>query len=349
MAFPLLAAAIPSIISGVSSLFGASKKRKAQQELQNYQRSLRLDPVTGQFGQIGVEDGNIDAGAFGDLQSMFSGGANQVLGGTDFGAGLPPEVAQAFSMLQSRMNPSADPSLGAGNQSDMMRQLFGGASGLAGQLGQSFDSTRDSTLGLLRSQAMPGQQRAVDSTLSRLFAQGRLGSTGGANIMGRLAESQNQQDLGFQLAAGGEARAASADTMNRFQSLFSGGQTAFGNLQGLEQEGYDRTGQNLAATTGLQSLPTDLQSGRVGLAQNLMGGATNIQDMLMQAFGGALNKATAATNVRVAGAGLNTQAQAAPGYSASPMADAFGNLGAGMSTPQSGQALMQLFQNLFKR
>src|SRR3990167_3060734 len=93
MAFPLLAAAIPSIISGVSSLFGASKKRKAQQELQNYQRSLRLDPVTGQFGQIGVEDGNIDAGAFGDLQSMFSGGANQVLGGTDFGAGLPPEVA----------------------------------------------------------------------------------------------------------------------------------------------------------------------------------------------------------------------------------------------------------------
>src|SRR3990167_6249020 len=112
MAFPLLAAAAPAIISGISSLFGASKQRKAQRELQNYQRSLRLDPVTGQFGGISVEDGNVNPGAFGALQDMFSGGAGQVLGSTDFGGGLPPEVQQALAQMQSRLNPNVNPMLG---------------------------------------------------------------------------------------------------------------------------------------------------------------------------------------------------------------------------------------------
>jgi len=349
MAFPLLIAAAPAIISAASSLFGASKKKKAQQELMNYQRSIELSPVNGQYGQLGVQNGAVNAGAFGDLQNMFTGGAGQVLGGIDFSGGVPNDVAQAFSLMQSRMSPSGDPSLGAADQAGMMRQLFSGASGLAGQLGQSFDSTRDSALNTMRTQAMPEQQRAVDSTLSRLFAQGRLGSSGGANIMGRLSEAQNQQDLGFQLAAGNEARAASADTMSRFQSLFQGGNTAFGNLKGLEQEEYQRLGENLQSTIGMQSLPTALQGERTGLAQNLMGGASTIQDMMMQAFNSALSNSQAQTDVKLRGAGLAAGTVNAPGYSASPVADAFGSLGAGMSNPNSGQALMQMFSNLFKR
>lgn len=379
----------------VSNLFGAKKQKKAQQELMNYQRSLRLDPVTGQFGQISVNNGSVNAGAFGGLQDAFSGAAGDVLGGIDFSGGLPPEVQSALSMFQGNLSPNVNPMLGGlfgaqrqagavgsqalqqilgGNnqiqiQPELMAQLFGGASGLAGDVGRSYNDVRDSTLGSLRASALPENQRAVDSTLSRLFAQGRLGSTGGANIIGRLAESQNQQDLGFQLAAGQEARNASTDVTNRFSSLLSGGlnlssqnlnanqqamqdafarfsgatniglnanETAFGRTSGLEATGFDRLAQNLQAVTGLSSLPTQLQSGRIGLSSQLAGQATSIQDLINAAFNNALNGATAATNVRLAGAGLNTQLQSSPGYSASPIADAFGSLLAGATGPNTG-------------
>lgn len=369
-------------VSALSSIFGAKKQKKQQQELLNYQRGIRLDPVTGQFGGISVNDGNVDAGAFGGLQDAFTGGAGSVLNSIDFNSGLPPEVAQALAQLRGNLSPNVNPMLGGlrriggqagavGNQAlgeilgggtqvqpELMAQLFGGAAGLAGDVGSSFNDVRDSTLANLRAQAQPENQRAVNSTLTNLFAQGRLGSSGGANIVGRLSEAQDQQDLGFQLAAGQEARNAATDTTNRFQSLLSGGLNlnqqsqnalaaafgrfsgasgigmganteAFNRSAGLEQTGFDRLLANLNASVGTAGLPTELQSQRVGLAQNLSGGAAGIQDLLMQAFGGALNKAGTATNVRLAGAGLNTQTMGAPGYSGSPVADAFAALGTG--------------------
>lgn len=392
----------PAIMAGVSllsSLKGARQQKKLQQDMLNYQRSLRLDPVTGRFGQIGVNEGNVDLGAFGDLQSMFSGAAGDALGSLDFSGGIPQDVMSAFGALQSRLNPGVDPMLGrlfqsqqqaggvagqalgdlfGGNpQASLMAQLFQGAGGLAGQLGSSYEGVRDSTLANLRSAALPENQRAVDSTLTKLFSEGRLGSTGGANIIGRLAEAQNQQDLGFQLAAGQEGRAANQDVLSRFQSLFSGGQDlagldlermnsafdrfsgatnigadlnnmAFGRTAGLENEGYQRLLDNFKSIVGLQSLPGELQNQRIQGAQGLLQGAGSIQDLVSQAFGDALGLANAKTNVRVAGAGLATNYVGSPQFSASPTADAIGSFASGMVRP--GQFdIASIFANLGRR
>ena len=297
----------------------------------NYQRSLRLDPVTGRFGQIGVNEGNVDLGAFGDLQSMFSGAAGDALSSLDFSGGIPDDVMGAFGALQSKMDP----------QAALMAKLFQGAGGLADQLGTSYEGARDSTLANLRSAALPENQRAVDSTLSKLFSEGRLGSTGGANIIGRLAEAQNQQDLGFQLAAGQEGRAANQDVLGRFQTMFGAGSS-------LENEGYQRLLDSFKSIVGLQSLPGELQNQRIQGAQSLLQGAGSIQDLVSQAFGNALDLANAKTNVRVAGAGLATNYAGNPQFSASPVADAIGSFASGMVRP--GQLdIASIFANLGRR
>lgn len=317
----------------LSGLSGAKKQKKQQNELTNYQRSLSLAPVNGQFGQFGVNDGSVDAGAFGGLQSQFAGGAGNVLSGIDFTSGLPPEIMEAMGIMRGGVNQP--------QQSGLASNLFTGAAGLVPEMSQGFGATRDAALSQMRSSAMPENQRAVDSTMSRLFAQGRLGSTGGANIMGRLAESQNQQDLGFQMAAGGEARASSTDVMARFREMLSG-------ATGIDNEGFDRSLSNLTSTIGAAGIPGELQQQKLGMATNMLGAGSSIQDMIMQAFGGAANLAQAKTNVKVAGAGLNTSTMNNPDFSASPVQDAFGSLFSGMM-PQGGIDWKSLFSKIGNR
>lgn len=96
------------------------------------------------------------------------GGQNFLNAGQSF---LNPYQAQDFSQLRNNLLTNFDPNQAASQYTDLLRQ-----------------------------QAMPEEQRAVNSTMSNLFGTGRLGTTGGANVMGRLAEAQNQADLARQIA-----------------------------------------------------------------------------------------------------------------------------------------------------
>jgi hypothetical protein len=89
-------------------------------------------------------------------------------------------------------------------QAQMQNQLGGN---LLNQSIGDFSAQQQQQLDILRQQALPGQQRATNSALDRLFSSGQLGSTGGAQQVEALANAQNQQDLGFQNAAFGQATA----------------------------------------------------------------------------------------------------------------------------------------------
>jgi hypothetical protein len=53
---------------------------------------------------------------------------------------------------------------------------------------------------LLRQQAQPQEQQATNSLANRLFASGRLGTTGGAGMMGSMQQANQQADIGRQVA-----------------------------------------------------------------------------------------------------------------------------------------------------
>lgn len=100
----------------------------------------------------------------------------------------------------------------------------------------------------LREQALPGQQRAVNSAMDRLFASGRLGTTGGAQAMEALANAQNQQDLQFQLAGLEAGRGLQSDAMARAISAFGGNESMAGRMFGESLAGEQlRTGTALSA------------------------------------------------------------------------------------------------------
>jgi hypothetical protein len=326
-------AAIPALVSAASSLFGASKQKKAQKELLNYQRSIALDPVTGKIGDIGVDNGSVYSGTFGPLQQAFSGGAGNILSGIDFSGNLPPELSAGLEQFASMLG---------GNQarSSFGAEAFSGAAGLMPELGQGFESTRTNMLNMLRASAAPEEERYSQNFMQGLFNRGQMGTTGGAQQTEAFARGLGQADLSRQVMAGNEARAASSDVMSRFSALAGQGAENFGAEE-------DFLGRLLGLRTGMAGLPGELQGQQIGNAGAMLGGASSIQGMLQQAFGSMLNKSTAATQVKLGGAGLNTQLQMAPGYSASPVADAFGNLGAGMQQP--GGSLASLFGQLFSR
>jgi hypothetical protein len=106
-----------------------------------------------------------------------------------------------------------------GPWANLYQSLIGGAEGVP--MGNA-QQARDAALANFRAQALPENQRAVNTAFTRLFSEGRLGSTGGANILGRLAEAQNQQDLGFQLAAGQEGRAEMGANLGALQGYLGG-------------------------------------------------------------------------------------------------------------------------------
>jgi hypothetical protein len=75
-------------------------------------------------------------------------------------------------------------------------------SNLGGNLLTNFDPNAASAdyTNLLRAQAQPGEQQAASSALTKLFGSGRLGTTGGMNAYQGLMDSQNQADIGRQIA-----------------------------------------------------------------------------------------------------------------------------------------------------
>lgn len=222
-----------------------------------------------------------------------------------------------------------------GVQNLLQDQAFSGAQQSLGDIGGA-DAARLRTLSNLRSQALPGQERAVDRTLTNLFSRGRLGTTGGANVIGRLAEAQNQQDLGFQLAANQEGRNTQNNALGLAQGQANIGQSLLGQQDSLLNSAFNRFGQttNLAAdldntrfdrnvrSTGVQSgllqqlfgqqaqlpgLQQGFQQGNLNTALSGIQGIANIQNIGLNNFQASLAAAQAAANARI-GAGSNVAA-----------------------------------------
>lgn len=112
----------------------------------------------------------------------------------------------------------------------------------------------------LKAMAEPEQARQRTAQENRLFAQGRLGSTGGAGEMEALSRAQGQQDLGLMNQAFGQAQQAAQTDLARYQ-LESGDELS--RLQSQAGEDYRR--QLAAGQFGTQAQQLALQQqGQMG-------------------------------------------------------------------------------------
>lgn len=194
---------------------------------------------------------------FGD-QSQFQNQANQAQQLGSMGL----QQAQGGYGGQNFMN------AGQGFLGPYQQQNF---SNLRGNMLSNFDPNKASSdyTNLLRAQAMPAEQQAASGALSKLFGSGRLGTTGGQTAYQGLMDSQNQADIGRQVAGqqfglGQQLQAQQGidSALNNEQGRQLGGFGAnqqgmmnqYGLAQGLSQAGAGLMGSafgNAAAGLGL--------------------------------------------------------------------------------------------------
>ncbi len=137
---------------------------------------------------------------------------------------------------------------------------------------------------LLRSQAQPQEQQAASSALTNLFGTGRLGSTGGMNAYQGLMDSQNQADIGRQVAgqnfglqqqlmAQQGYDQARQNQQGLMMNNFGAGQQGLMNNFGINQGLFDRN-------MGLYTASNTATQDRFNRALQLFGGenALNQQD-----------------------------------------------------------------------
>lgn len=218
-----------------------------------------------------------------------------------------------------------------GFQRGLQNTAFGAAGRQLADADITGEQAREAALANFRDQARPGNERAVDRALTGLFSSGRLGTTGGANILGRLAEAQNQQDLGFQQASLQEGRAAqqqAAGLASQFGQL--GGNvrgledtllgSAFGRFsntlglagdlnqqrfaRGLTSRSFlrDGLGQNLQNAIALEQIPLQLADQRLQFGGSALGLESGLRAEGMNAFQAALNLAQSRSNAQTANA-----------------------------------------------
>lgn len=186
-----------------------------QQQLQDYLNKTGtgfLNNAQSSFQNNGVTPGmQQDLGTYDRQQSK----------GPDYGTSGQSFLGQLGGLFNQQLGMAkTNPYQAQQNQFGNSANQFLGSLGSTdpAQLAQNYTST-------LRQQAQPQNQRAVNSTVQGLFNTGRLGSSGGADILGQLSNSQNQQDLGFQQAG--------MDYSGNEQSRIAGLANQFGNTSGM--------------------------------------------------------------------------------------------------------------------
>ena len=162
-------------------------------------------------------------------------------------------------------------------QANMQNQLMGAASGMFDQLG-SYDPlnyTRDQ-YGMLQELLRPQQEKAVSDMESRLFAQGRLGSTGGALQQQAVQDAINQQNLqaAMQAQQSGLQAQQALSQMGRglFETALTPEQMLMNQMQvmgGLAPRDILREG----GETPLDNLTDAVKGGINSLREGLGGGA----------------------------------------------------------------------------
>jgi hypothetical protein len=215
------AAAIPAIAGLAGGLLGSKTPRAAQY------RPWSTD--LGGLGAANFANGrlsiNPDAQQQMFQQQLYGMGQGSL---ERFGLGQQNMLGPAF--LRSEFGTANQGQYGgllglqqaAGQQSQYGPMDF--MSGVNNGMLNNFDPNQASAnyTNLLRQQAQPQEQQAASSALTNLFNTGRLGSTGGMQAYQTLMDSQNQADLGRQVAG-----------------------QQFGLQQQLQaQQGYDQARQN---------------------------------------------------------------------------------------------------------
>lgn len=134
-------------------------------------------------------------------------------------------------------------------------------------LGQDFQGVADNQLALMRAQARPMEDRAVNSKMGNLFARGTLGGTSGVRAMGELAMNQENADISRQLASQNFAQAQMGQNLNAGTALLGQGQA--GLLSG--QQANAQTASTMS-NTGIQNIGAQNQSDVTNLGITQQGG-----------------------------------------------------------------------------
>lgn len=362
MVLPLLAMAAPSLIStGASLLGGILGKKKDAKTAASLRTTLADRFMTGAGGLQGWA-GDQGAGFnLGDLDfpfqnqvgvaNMASGRAQDTLAG-----GVPFGIRQASMALNNQpLDLGSFLSGQQGGNALAMRSLadaFGG--------GFNPETIAANQLTKLRAAAAPQEQQAMQGFMQNLYSTGRgavtgapgaEGSVGGGRLAAAFGQGLGQADLQRQVQAQEMGIAGANASENLLKSAFGrfmdtsqfaqeSGTNAFNRRRGVMEGAYGRE-------VDMSRMPPQLAAMFQSLATSGLGNAANLQGLGLDAQGAALQVAQAGANARV-GAGQNL-ASFMGGRSATPGLDAVSNLFGGMATPQSGQAMMDMFKNVFAR
>ncbi len=201
-------------------------------------------------GQLAAS--GVDYNSLAQYQQQMMGGQNAMQGifGGAYGAG---------------MNALNSPIVG----SQQANQMFGMGQNL---MGQNYNDVYQNRLGLLRQQAQPFEDRAMNSFLTRQHAMGRMGSTGGQNDVQAFATGIGQADTTRQLDAMNLSEALYGRDQATGQSLMANG------MQGLFQ-GY---GAQSGAAQGFLGLGGTAQGALAGMFGNQYGASQGMNELVNQ-------------------------------------------------------------------
>jgi hypothetical protein len=288
----------PAVVGGIASIAGgllsnnASKRAAAGMQYRPWSTNLQgLGGANFANGQLNLTP-DAQAQSLNNLLSTM--GLGQ-LGG--FSQGQESALGQDF--LRGEYN-LANTNSGLGLEGLLGSMGFGGYQGQdmmqglnAGML-NNFDPNQaaSSYTNLLRQQAMPQEQQAASSALTQLFNTGRLGSTGGMNAYQGLMDSQNQADIGRQVAgqqfglnqqlmAQQGYDAARANQQGLMLNNFGAGQQGLMNAFGINQGLYGRQ-------SDLYTASNSATQDRFMRAMQLFGGENAQNQQFLQNFQGLL-------------------------------------------------------------
>lgn len=268
MSWVAVAGAGASLLGG---MFSNKSEKKAAASMNPWN-------VSGLFGEVGFNPASRTATfnadrASTDIRRLLGGQATSLLGGggntgfLNFAQGVGNEqIPGLFGDMQGALGQMP---LEAFNQ---FQTQMGQANNIANQDLQGLMGQR---LQLLRDQAAPQEQQQFNTLQDRLFSQGRLGTSGGANQMGAFARGLGQADLNRQLEA--QQLGIQAQNQNLAQAglLSELAGTGFMNALNYNDLGVNRAAQRMQNAMSLFGFGNDLtgsmqQQGLAGL-QGMLG------------------------------------------------------------------------------
>lgn len=320
-----LGGSLGDLAGGLGGLFDSQQQ---QQRISGIEDRAQFQPQTFSAGGVsGGLSGTNTSGQFTGnealIQQLLGGAGASMLGGqTGFGTGglnqflsqglnIGNQFGQTAGLLNQQLGNTAFGGLGGmagtagmlGNQ--FAGQLMGGPqdfsggamSGLLGGGMQNIgaagnqDALRQQFLGSQRASAEGGINQAINRLQDRQFAQGRMGSTGGAQETQSFLDALAQQDLGFQNNAFGLAQSEAGrlgqlglgqvgqgagllgQNLGQFNQAGQMAQGFMGLGAGLEGQQFGQNLQSLGQnqSAGLQRLQS--AQGLLGMGSDIFGGA----------------------------------------------------------------------------